>query len=216
MLQNNILMHFYFLIIFFISFFDCVNKTGKWNSEVINASDKLKNNRLSTDNSILLLPLITSYGFDTSIALSPKNQTELLKKIQKHISFYYRADLENEFSKKNNIKELDNFYKKLIDGKTLDLTVFHSVWESMPSHYVMVFRINNGSRIRSFDGILKRKVLLEAELWDSEKVEIVWHAKSSGVEMNKDKSDAEFILNGIRNTFELLPEFFRAVNESNW
>lgn len=207
---------FFIVLILIVYFFNCSIKTGKWNSEIIYSNEGLKNDRMSTDNSVLLLPLITKVGFDSSNTFSPHIQTELLKTIQKYITYYYKADLEKKYSEKNETGKLDDFYQKLIDGNTLALTASHSVWENMPSHYLMAIRLNNGSRIRSFDGILKRKVSLEAELWDAKRVEIVWHAKSSGVEMNKNKSDAEFVLKGIKNIFELLPEFFRAANESNW
>lgn len=207
---------FRYISIFFLLSMGCASGTGEWRSKLLYSNKEFGKRQYSTRNSILLLPLITEKGFDTGTALPQVVQKEALHRLQGNIEIYFKKDFEEAYLLTNSRELLDSFYIKLFANDFLALTSYDSVWRSVPSQYIMVIRINNGARINSFDGILKRKAVLEIELWDVKNVEVVWRAESSGFEMNSKITDAEFIAQGIKEAFKLLPEFLPVANEENW
>ena len=73
-----------------------------------------------------------------------------------------------------------------------------------------------GMRISSFDGVTKKKAVLEGEIWHKKNSEVVWRAQTSGFEMDKKRGDAQFIADGIKELFKLLPEFIPLKEVENW
>lgn len=194
----------------------CIAPSAQWKSELLYSSSELENNRLSVGNSILLLPLITKDGFDTSHALSPEVLTKSLMATQQKLNLFFKKDFEESFLPRNNRKMLDSFYVSLFKNDILALHAVDTVWKSIPGRFVIVLRLNTGVRIKSFDGIVKRKAELEGELWDTKRIEIVWRAQSSGFQMDTKVTDAEFILGGLREIFNLLPDFIPVRDEEDW
>lgn len=199
-----------------VLFISCVAPTVQWQSELLYSSSELKDNRLSVGNSILLLPLITKDGFDTSHSLSPEVLTKSLMATQQKLKLFFKNDFEESFLSRNSRELLDSFYVSLIKNDILALHSVDTVWKSLPGRFVIVLRLNTGFRIKSFDGIVKRKAELEGELWDIKRIEVVWRARSSGYQMDTKITDGEFVAGGVRELFNLLPDFIPVRDEEEW
>ncbi len=199
-----------------VIFISCTAPSVQWKAELLYTSSELESNRLSTGNSILFLPLITRDGFDTSRTLSPEALTKSLVATQGKLKLFFKKDFEESFLPRNSRELLDSLYASLFRNDILALHAVDTVWKTIPARFVIVLRLNTGVRIKSFDGIVKRKAELEGELWDTKRIEIVWRAQSSGYQMDTKITDAEFISRGVREIFNLLPEFIPVRDEEDW
>lgn len=209
-----------FLIVAFtvtvILFSVCVPNTGKWESQLLYKKDEIKHNKLTTGNSVLLFPLIREKTFDTTAELSPEVVLKPIIKQQTEIELLFKKDFEKAFSANNSRESLDSFYVKLFENDILGIMTSDSAWKYMPGQFLLIIRMRKGVRINSFDGIMKRKAVLESEIWDRKKGEVIWRAQTSGFEMNKKTGDAQFIAEGIKEIFKLLPEFIPFKEMENW
>ena len=194
----------------------CGSRMEQWNSEVLYSIEDLGRNRLSAECSFLLFPVIINMTFDSSAVLSPKDLSKLLHKHQSGVKVYLRKDFEKKYLSSHSKDSLDNFYTNLFEKDMLSLAGSDTVWNSMSGRYLIVIRLNEGMSIKSFDGLQKRKIVLEGELWHTKRHEVVWRVQSSGFEMKKKVSDAEFIAQGVEEIFKQIPEFLSIRNEENW
>ena len=194
----------------------CAPKTGHWESELLYKKDEIDHNKLTTGNSILLLPVIIEEGFDTTTALSPEVLIKSLLRQQGQIEVFFRKDFEKAYLSNQRRESLDSFYVKLFKNDMLAITTSDSASKYMPCRFVVILRLNKGVRISSFDGIMKRKAVLEGEIWDKKNIEVVWRAQTSGFEMGKRTDDAQFIANGIKEIFKLFQQFIPLKEVENW
>lgn len=194
----------------------CASKSSQWKSELLFSNKQLENTARTTGHSVLVLPIIKDNSFDSSQAVSPEKFTKALMREKETIKVYFQKDFEESFILKHGKELLDSFYTSLCKNDILALNALDTVWKNLPGEYLITIRLSTGVRIRSFDDIVKRKAQLESELWDIKRVEVVWRAQSSGYEMNVKVTDAEFIINGIKNICTLMPDFIPIREEENW
>ena len=189
---------------------------SEWVPSVAYVQRGLGKDRLSDNNSILLMPLINEKLFDTSKALRPQRIIDLYLKPQRKAGACFKEDFEERFIAKYKKNVSWQFYKHLLNGEILSLAKDDSAWSVMPCRYVFLLRITKGMRIQSFEGVTKRKAVLEGEMWDSRTAEIVWRGQVTGSSVNVKISDSDFIIEGIIRLFRQLPEFYQVRNEENW
>ena len=199
-----------------VLFIGCASNTGQWESELLFKKDAIAHNKLTTGNSVLLFPLIREKAFDTSTALAPEEVVTPIRKQQADIEVLFKRDFEKAYCVNNSRESLDSFYVRLFENDVLAIATSDSAWKYMPSRFVILVRVDKGVRISSFDGVTKKKAVLEGEIWDSKSSEVVWRARTSGFDMDKKTDDAQFIANGIKEIFKLLPEFIPLKEVENW
>lgn len=217
MQKNANMIHLYFFFLTNVTFFSCsIALTGKWHPKIVFSRETLGTDRLSTGNSILLLPLISENEFDTNTALLPQIQRKTLLKYQEGIKIFTKESFEKIFQTPEEQQLLTNFYSQLFKNEILVLASLDTIWKQLPSRYLMVIRIIKGSRISSFEGKLKRKAFMEMELWDARYREIACRVHSQGFEMNEEISDIKFLAKGLESIFTILPHFFPEANTENW
>ncbi len=204
------LFPFFFLII------QCASKTGEWRSKLLFVNEDVSKGRLLSGGSILLFPLITEKGFDTTASLSSEKQAKMLHAIRGKLKLYVKKEFEENYLSNNDRALLDSFYISLFANDLLKITASDSIWKSVPSRYILLIRVDKGIRINTFDGVLKRKAVLEGELWDAKNIEVVWRAQSSGYEMDDKVADAVFVAEGMKEIYRLLPEFLLDTKGKNW
>ena len=178
--------------------------------------DNLGRDRLADECSFMLFPVIINGGFDSSDALSPKGLRKILHTYQSGVNVYLREDFEKRYLARHDRDTLDMFYSHLFNREILSLAGSDSLWSAMPGRYLVVIRLHDGMSIKSFEGVRKRKIVLESELWHTKRHEVVWRLRTSGFEMGDTVSDAEFIARGVEEIFSRIPEFLSSRNEENW
>jgi hypothetical protein len=165
--------------------------------------------------SVMVLPILSKKGFDTTSALGASECAALLSGVRGDVTPVYRDEFEKRYLAGHDSASLANFYNKLASGEVMALCTSDSVWKAMGTPYCSVIRIKNALTIKGFDGVVKRRLVLESELWDVDSSETVLRVEVQG-RAGQQTSDVDFVKAALRSAFEKLPAFAPASHEKNW
>lgn len=210
LLKNFSLLFFIFMII------NCAGPQGTWKGQILHQDNLLGKDRLAHGRSILVLPLITDDGFDTTDKIMPSAHESVKSSSDKEMATCLKSDLDSLYIKKFNNGIPKEFYKNLFDNDILSITASDSVWEMLPCRYLLTVRLTGGMTIKTFENKIKKKVSLEGEMWDSDNPGVVWRAEVYGYEIDSGRKDHAFIASGVNHLLTLLPSFLPFSNEENW
>lgn len=222
--SNNLLtvkgtiLHCKLLIITLLSllYLSCAAPHGTWKGKVLHQQENLGKDRLAHGRSMLILPLITANGFDTTDKIMPAAHDAVKNSSDKELSTCLKSDLDSTYAKKYGVGIPESFYKKLLKNDILPIIASDSVWEILPCRYLLTVRIIGGMSIKTFEKKVKKKVSLEAEMWDSDNPGVVWRAQVYGYEIDGGRIDHDFIASGVKQILSMLPSFLPFSNEENW
>ncbi len=206
-----------FITLFMISLLvSCAGPQGTWKGKILHQDLKLGKDRLAHGRSIMVLPLISEKGFDTTNRIMPSAHESVKKSSDKAMATCLKSDLDSLYSKKYSSGIPEAFYEKLQKNDILGITASDSVWEILPCRYLLTIRIIGGMTIKSFEEKVKKKVSIEGEMWDSDNPGVVWRAEVYGYEIDSGREDYDFIASGVQHLLMLLPDFLPFSNEENW
>lgn len=211
MLDKNLILIFIIILIN-----SCAGPQGTWKGQILHQDNLLGKDRLAHGRSILVLPLITSSGFDTTDKIMPSAHESVKGSSDKEMATCLKSDLDSLYKQKFNNNIPDDFYKQLLDNDILAITASDSVWDILPCRYLLTIRLTGGMTIKTFEEKVKKKVSLEGEMWDSENPGVVWRAEVYGYEIDSGRKDHAFIASGVNHLLTLLPSFLPFSNEENW
>ena len=154
---------------------------------------------------ILILPLLTPNGFDTSSALSPEEMQRWLKKNRRDLHFSIDRGFETAYVDNHDSASLAGFYNNLFKGEMVPVQTSDSVWSAIKLPFVLAVRLKGGATIKDFEHTAHRVLLLEAELWDVKNAEPVWRVGLTGRSNNRREGDVEFVVKAVREIFKALP-----------
>ena len=195
---------------------NCAVQQGTWKGKILHQHSDLGKDRLAYGRSVLLLPLILPTGFDTTDKIMPSAHEAVKQSSNRKLATCLKPDLDTLYSQKYNGVLPQNFYEKLFKNNILAITSSDSVWNILPCRYLLTVRVIGGMTIKTFEKKVKKKVSLEAEMWDSKNPGVVWRAQVYGYEINGDRVDYAFISSGVNQLLSMLPTFLPFNNEENW
>lgn len=204
------------LSILLLMIINCAGPQGTWKGKILHQDPKLGQDRLAHGRSILVLPLITENGFDTTDKIMPAAHESVKTSSDKKLATCLKTDLDSIFIRKYSKGIPEDFYKKLKDNDILGITTSDSIWEILPCRYLLTIRVTGGMTIKTFEEKVKKKVSLEGEMWDSENPGVVWRAEVYGFEIDAGRKDYDFIASGVQQLLTMLPPFLPFSNEENW
>ena len=169
-----------------------------------------------TDESLLILPVLTASGADTTSALSGRHIGKLFQAARPDVEPVTKEEFETRYATDHDTASLSAFYRLLFKGAMVPLANSDSVWKEMKTAYCLATRVTNALTIRDFNGVVKRRMILETELWNVDSAEAVLRISVQASAMSQALTDAEFIKAALAAAFEKLPVFAPASNEQNW
>jgi hypothetical protein len=169
-----------------------------------------------TDQTVLILPVMTKAGLDTTTALSPQNIGRLFQAARPDVEPVTKEEFETRYSIRHDTASLPAFYRLLFKGSVVAAANSDSVWKEMKTAYCFAARITNALTIRGFNGLVKRRMNMETELWDVDSAEAVLRIRVQATAQGEAMTDAEFIRRALAAAFEKLPVFAPSSNEQNW
>lgn len=113
-------------------------------------------------------------------------------------------------------EDLDSLFQILYESKLLKVNQFDTIWQTFEGRYLLVFYLRKAMSIYTFNKIVRKRVLVEAELWDCREVEVVWRASVDGTCTKKQVTDAEFLASGAGTIIGLLPKVLPEYEEGRW
>jgi hypothetical protein len=206
--------HVYFLLLSFLLLF-CSPPPSGFSSNKIYIADGFNEKTLS-GFSIGLGPVLTKQGVDIVDSL---NSDEIFKNIRS-----LRSDL--KLMPFNQIKTLlitksgknwcDSLFLLLYNEKTLRLQSKDLFWQILPCDFLMIVRVKDAMSIKTFDCVYKRRIHLEAELWNCKEQEVVWRIEVHSIANGKRVSDRQIINESVFKIYEELPKTIPSYENGKW
>ena len=165
---------------------------------------------------VLVLPVLTKAGLDTTPALSPQKISKLLLSARNDMEPVTKEEFETRYSTRHDTASLSAFYRLLFKGNVVALANSDSVWKEMGTNYCFAARITNALTIHGFNGLVKRRMSMETELWDVDSAEVILRIQVQASATGDRLTDVDFITSALAAAFEKLPAFAPSANEQKW
>ncbi len=136
--------------------------------------------------------------------------------IRSDLSLRDIREFESPFVREYGPEALRSFYSHLRDGDVIAAQGADSVWESIPGRYALSVRLLSGARIQTFGDRQYRDIVLEAELWDVKRAEVVWRGRVNGRDSGKRATDSDFLTACILELYADLPAYHSMPHSDSW
>jgi hypothetical protein len=169
-----------------------------------------------SEQTVLVLPVLTKQGLDTTPALSPHKIGKLLQEARGDVEPVTKEEFETRYSARHDTASLSSFYRLLFKGSVVALANADSVWKEMKTAYCFAARITNAITVKGFNNTVTRRMNMETELWDVDSAEVVLRIRVQASARGERITDAQFIGAALSAAFEKLPAFAPSTNGQNW
>jgi hypothetical protein len=169
-----------------------------------------------SEQTVLVLPVLTKQGLDTTPALSPAKIGKLLQGARGDVEPVTKEEFETRYSARHDTASLSSFYRLLFKGSVVALANADSVWKEMKTAYCFAARITNAITVKGFNSTVTRRMNMETELWDVDSAEVVLRIQVQASARGERITDAQFIGAALTAAFEKLPAFAPSTNGQNW
>ena len=168
------------------------------------------------DRTIGLCPLLKSQGADSSGILNTYMLLNHAVNARPDLKFVPYVDTEKKVADQWGREVLHSFYIQLFKSDMITLQTSDSLWKATGCDYYLVNRLKNGSNIKSFDNSERKKIEIEAELWDCSTNEPVWRQVVNGVCPDGKQTDAQFVKDALSRVLKEIPELLPAYDNKHW
>lgn len=165
---------------------------------------------------ICMCPLLNGVRADTSGALRSDELFRKVAKSRSDLRLISPGEMENTFRKKWGRDSLNLFFEMLSKGEMLSLQTSDSLWKGIGARYFMALRVKNASTVKSFNRSVRKRVSLEAELWDCNMAATVWRVIVNGICIDERIPDSRFIQDAIITAYQELPVVMPAYDNKSW
>lgn len=188
---------------------------------------QLKYQNLYTSNSIatsyrlggpkiMMSPLLTTNGPDTSGIFSSKNYLKLADRLRPEFSFVSISESNKCFTSKYKKLLLASLYQELSKGDILRLQTADSLWANLCDPYLLVMRLTAGVRLKTFDHGVRLKFILESEIWSRDSMEVVWRSSVHALTSNDKITEQDLFKEAVKKLLMELPTAFPTYDSRPW
>jgi hypothetical protein len=163
------------------------------------------NGKSLSGRTILLLPLLTKAGFDSTGGLNPFKQLKWLKRERNDLIFTADRGFERRYIARCDSTSLPLFYMNLYNANNIAVQTSDSVWNAIPFPMVLTVRLKNAAHIKDFNSKSHRVLILEAELWSKDSAEVLWRAGITARVSGRRLNDEKFITRVFKELYAALP-----------
>ncbi len=151
----------------------------------------------------------------------PKTVTSavILKKIRNTRSDLVYSEPDSVFDrllKRSDKAAVERFRSQLFKGDLVALQAGDSLWQEVGNDYLLVIRLRRGMHIRTFNQIMRKRFIVEAELWDCREVETVWRVIVDGSCSRPGYSDSKILIEALGSIAAALPASLPAYDTKSW
>ena len=157
------------------------------------------------ERSIGICPLLRDTGYDTLQFLRSKSHFEELRKVRSDLHFISADEIESHFLDKWSTDSLHQFFTLLFRGEVASLQTRDSLWSGIKSDYYLVMRLRDASTVKKLNNEIRKRVNMEAELWDCKDQEVLWRTAVRGICIKDKIPDRQFLLETVKNACLNLP-----------
>jgi hypothetical protein len=165
---------------------------------------------------VSIMPVLKSNGYDTTGTLSDTSILRKVSEVRKDMHFipFRQCILKDSLNSSDSL--LKNFLKNLYAGSIPALQGADSVWKRIDSDLLALVRLNGGHTIRTFSGETHKKIIIEGELWDCRRGEVVFRIVVNGICVSSRVRDDQFIIDGVCEVVREFPLSSPAYDTQAW
>lgn len=167
-------------------------------------------------HTIGICPFLTRQGAVMRDMRASREIVKLIAKERPDVAVVPSDQVEQMLCEKLDSVALHRFYQLLYQGDVTALQVLDTVWNALTVDYLMVIRMRNGMNIRTFNRVARKRLALEAELWDRTAMEAVWRVSVNGFCGRAGISDRRFIDEAIKKIYAELPATLPSYDTKTW
>ena len=112
--------------------------------------------------------------------------------------------------------DMRHFRSLLFRGDLVALQALDTVWRAVGYDYLLAFRLRRGMYIKTFNQMMRKRFLIEAELWDCREMETVWRVIIDGKCSRPGYTDRQFLLESLESVTLALPAALPAYDSKTW
>lgn len=172
--------------------------------------------RTISGRTVIMMPLLKKQGIDTVGSLSDTSLMRRISGIRTDLKFVPFRQQTPLILKRFSEKEMQNFLDNLLTGKIPVLQAADSIWHLLDADFMSVIRLKGGHIVRTFKGDTHKKIVVEGELWDCKRAEVVSRIVINGICITPDIADDYFIIDGVKEFFKELPLSAPAYDTQAW
>lgn len=165
---------------------------------------------------IALFPLLASGGIITGPKFPSADIAGVFRKVRPDLNFLDADTVRDLIAKALAPSFLDSMQTLLYKGEIAALQTEEQFWRSVQAEYLFVFRLRHGIDIRTFNQLSRKRIIVEAELWDCAAMETAMRMQLTGTCNRAGYSDREFLLEAFKTFGAALPEWAPAYDTKSW
>jgi hypothetical protein len=191
---------------------------ARYTVKILYSNEQLSGAALS-GQSVLLLPILTRDGPDTTHFPTPREQSCMVGKVRDDLRFIFPQTFEKRYRDSEAGRDsgsLDRFFGNLYNGNVMAIQTSDSIWKAVDADFLIVVRIKYAATIRGFDGNASRRLIMEIELWNVAAIEAALRIEVIGFENRPGVTDVQFVMGALKEAYGALPGYLPANNETDW
>ncbi len=163
-----------------------------------------------------ICPLLTDRGPVTGTKLPSATVVAMVRKERPGLQVREADSVHTALLSALSGQALERYYNLLYKGEIVSLQNADSLWKAVGTDYLLVIRLRHGMDIRTFNQMSRKRINLEAELWDCPAMETVWRVSVLGTCNRAGFSDQKFLIEAIRTIVDALPSPLPSYDTKPW
>ena len=159
------------------------------------------------------------FDLQGKIITDTMNEIRDLKKLsdfRSDLKLILFSQVKNQLDQKIGTEQCDSLFLQLYSGTTVQMQLLDKLWKSVDSDFMMVMYIRDAMNIKTFDNAQKKRVRIEASLWNCRDQESVWRVEVFGIVEGGEAADREVINAAVKKVYESLPYTVPAYESGKW
>lgn len=204
-----------FTILLSFSTLFCGLPASIFNAKKIYIADGF-NNRTLSGSSIGLGPLLTKGGIDLFDSSDHVFIYKHLSRLRADLSLLSFDQFKAQLKRNIGNSKIDSLFLQLYSGDITRLQTNDSLWKFLSCDYFMSVRIKDAMSIKTFNNVHKKRICLEAELWNRKDQEIVLRIEVNGSAEGDRCSDKQVIIKALEKVYKEIPETVPSYENTRW
>ena len=163
-----------------------------------------------------LCVLLTDTGVVTAEVLPSKTIVKKIRSTRPDLNFKEPDSVYRRLGHFLAPTDLQRFRSLLYNGDLVALQALDTVWGVVGYDFLLALRLRRGMHIKTFNKMMRKRFLVEAELWDCKEIETVWRVIIDGKCSRPGFTDRKLLLESLASVASALPSALPAYDSKSW
>lgn len=210
-------MWLHYKIILFLSclFLSCASTSVSFSTKKVYIADNFTDHTLS-GTSIGIGPILSKRGLNLDDSMSCEQICKIVSANRPDLMIISYNRIRENFSSKFSVHQCDSLFLQLYSKNSYEVQLLDSMWNLINCDYVLLVRLKDAMSIKTFGDVDKKRVSLDAELWNRKDQETILRIELQGVADGKKITDKQFLLDVMAKIFSEIPKTVPSYENGKW